>query len=86
VGFTEKSPFVSLAGDIDRAATASDPWLRGITTSSPDLAVLDVPGGRLVIPQIATSTGEAEMLYLGDDLADHLVEWVPNPYRGSKPG
>jgi RHS repeat-associated protein len=86
VGFTEKSPFVSVAGDADRAAVAEDPWLRDIATRSPDLAVLDVPGDRLVIPQIATSSRETEMLYLGDDLPDHLVGWVPNPYRGSGPG
>jgi hypothetical protein len=80
-GRTHKSPFVSLVRDPRQAVSSPDPTLQSIATTAPDLGVFDVPSDRLIVPGYGMSRQETEMLFHGGALSDHLVGWVPNPFR-----
>jgi hypothetical protein len=75
------SPFVSVTSDPQVASRTRDGLLREIIRTSPERAEFDVPRDLLHTPQGLLATDAAEMLYLGNDLADHLVRWERNPYR-----
>ncbi|MFC3988445.1 hypothetical protein [Actinoplanes siamensis] len=87
-GFTTHSPFVSVTTDPAAAAATTDPGLHTIINGfpgpadhrAPDLSHFQVPRSRLHQPEFPLSHREGELLFYGDDLADHLVGTVPNPF------
>jgi RHS repeat-associated protein len=80
-GYTDLSPYISVAGSPHRAFNTTDPWLGEITSRTPDLGVFEVPRDRLTALDNELSISETELLFHGGDLGDHLVKWIPNPYR-----
>jgi len=80
-GGTWFSPFVSLGLDKRKLVETHDSWLLEIIEKSDYVAKFEVPESRLYYPQNRLSTNETEVMFMGDDLDNFLVDWEINPFR-----
>jgi hypothetical protein len=93
------SPFVSLFTDESSILNTRDAWVSTITTGAPGsppsapvvrqaphIATFLVPRSRLAFLTNQISTGETEVLFVGDDLISFLIGHIDNPHQpGANP-
>lgn len=81
----EQNPFLSVATSAESLFTNCEVWVQRILETVPTLARFAIPAGDLYRPRPTKplSTRETEWLYLDAEapITDHLLEWLPNPYR-----
>jgi hypothetical protein len=88
-GGSVPSPFVSLTRNPDAVANSPDLTLRAVATgeevfgesfAADTLSRFRVPVRRTISPNTQDAQNDEEVLFLGEDLVNFLVESEPNPY------